>query len=129
MYPQNATSNYENFNYIDNNEIKSFVPNSDLDFEIFKNAIRNEYSQIWINPNQAFIWKWQDDNGLWTPYEQDISVEIERCYRRNEIPELRILNNRGTIVLYRFNFFTMMQISVGTNFQRRIYKEYYQQNY
>ena len=55
MYPQNATSNYENFNYIDNNEIKSFVPNSDLDFEIFKNAIRNEYSQIWINPNQAFI--------------------------------------------------------------------------
>ena len=63
-------------------------------------------------------WSYQDDSGLFSPYEKEQSEEIEQMYRNQLHHPIKI--GKWT---YNFDFLVMRQINTRTNRQRTVRRE------
>ena len=67
------------------------------------------------SPNQSIQWQYFNDQHSWSPYQPSESQAIEAMYQANSPGDLHILGKK-----YTFDFTSMCQINVLTNYQRNI---------
>ena len=61
-------------------------------------------------------WKYEDDNGYFTPYSPEDSAQIDMLHKHNDQFTCLAIQGRA----YRFDFSAMKQINVSTGFKRNI---------
>ena len=67
--------------------------------------------------NQVYIWKWDCEDGLKTPYSQELSLYIENCLQTNQTPQFSVNTDKG-VKNYMIDFNTMTQINRETGFKK-----------
>ena len=85
--------------------------NQDLNRNGLSYANQTSYS------NQVYIWKWDCEDGLKTPYSQELSLYIENCLQTNQTPQFSVNTDKG-VKNYMIDFNTMTQINRETGFKK-----------